>query len=553
MRKIITLFLIIFSIVTNAQNDFFSNKRLILSLKNEINQSVTNLTEIEKLKFLFDNHTINTIKPLDIGRTNVLNGRPILVIFNEPINIEKIIQKLKDTNLFDYVEPDFMVSGSGNKNEENIKFDISLKPYASTIPNDQFFFRQWGLHNNGSFTLSPSLVDADVDMIEAWDITTGSPNIKMAVIDTGIRMNHPEFSGRFFSNSSETINGLDDDGNGYVDDINGWDFVNNDNNPTDDQGHGTNVTGIAMANANNNIGYAGVDWNCKLLPIKVLDFNNSGFNSNIIASIYYSIDRNVDLISISIGSSGFSTAYQNAVNQAYSQNIPIIACMMNFNNNTSYFPAAFNNTIAVGSTNPNDNRTVPFFWSSTSGSNYGNHIDVVAPGNYIYGLSHTSNSGYETYWGGTSQATPLVSGIVSLMLSLNPNLTVDQINIILRNTAEDQIGNPLEDTFGWDQYYGAGRVNAFNALSYVQSLSNDDFVYIEGIKIYPNPVKETINFKSATNNHSFNVSIYDVTGRLVKDYKNVNDFIDVSQLKNGVYILSINYDKNKIIKKFIKE
>jgi hypothetical protein len=127
------------------------------------------------------------------------------------------------------------------------------------------------------------------------------------------------------------------------------------------------------------------------------------------------------------------------------------------------------------------------------------------------------------------------------------------MNIILRNTAEDQIGNPLEDTFGWDQYYGAGRVNAFNALSYVQSLSNDDFVYIEGIKIYPNPVKETINFKSATNNHSFNVSIYDVTGRLVKDYKNVNDFIDVSQLKNGVYILSINYDKNKIIKKFIKE
>ena len=81
MRKIITLSLIIFSIVTNAQNDFFSNKRLILSLKNEINQSVTNLTEIEKLKFLFDNHNINTIKPLDIGRTNVLNGRPILVIF----------------------------------------------------------------------------------------------------------------------------------------------------------------------------------------------------------------------------------------------------------------------------------------------------------------------------------------------------------------------------------------------------------------------------------------------------------------------------------------
>lgn len=553
MKNIIILILILFSAETKAQNDLFANNRIILGLKNEINKSITNLNEIEKLNFLFNDYSINKIKPLDISKTNILNGRPLIIIFNDSINIETAIKKLRDTNLFDYIEPDFIVSGSGIKSEEKIKFDISLKPFATTIPNDQFFYRQWGLHNNGSFTLSPSLLDADVDMIEAWDITTGSTNIKMAVIDSGVRMNHPEFTGRFFLNTSETTNGLDDDSNGYVDDINGWDFVNNDNNPADDHGHGTNVTGIAMANTNNNIGYAGVDWNCKLLPLKVLDASNSGFNSNMIASIYYAINRNVDLISMSIGSAGFSTAYQNAVNQAYFQNIPIIACMMNFNNNTSYYPAAFDNAIAVGSTNSNDNRTVPFFWSSTSGSNYGNHIDVVAPGNYIYGLSHTSNTFYETYWGGTSQATPLVAGIVSLMLSLNPNLTVDQIRNILRNTAEDQIGNPSEDTFGWDQYYGAGRVNAFNALSFVQSLSNENFMTNEDIIIYPNPVKETLNFKYLDNPDKFNVSIYDITGRLVKEYHKVNNSIDVSQLKNGVYIVSISYDKNKIIKKFIKE
>lgn len=553
MKNIIILILILFSSETKAQNDLFANNRIMLGLKNDINKSITNLNEIEKLNFLFNDYSINKIKPLDISKTNFLNGRPLIIIFNGSINIETAIKKLKDTDLFDYVEPDFIVSGSGFKSEEKNKFDISLKPFATTIPNDQFFFRQWGLHNNGSFTLSPSLVDADVDMIEAWDITTGSTNIKMAVIDSGIRMNHPEFTGRFFLNTSETTNGLDDDSNGYADDINGWDFVNNDNNPTDDHGHGTNVTGIAMANANNNIGYAGVDWNCKLLPLKVLDANNSGFNSNMIASIYYAINRNVDLISMSIGSAGFSTAYQNAVNQAYFQNIPIIACMMNFNNNTSYYPAAFDNAIAIGSTNSNDNRTVPFFWSSTSGSNYGNHIDVVAPGNYIYGLSHTSNTSYETYWGGTSQATPLVAGIVSLMLSLNPNLTVDQIRNILRNTAEDQKGNPSEDTFGWDQYYGTGRVNASNALSYVQSLSNENFMYNDGITIYPNPVNQTLNFKYLNNPDNFNVSIYDITGRLVKVYNKATDFIDVSQLKNGVYMLNIDYDKNKIIKKFIKE
>lgn len=553
MKKIIIFILIIFSSVTYAQNNLFANNRIILSLKNDINKSVTNLNEIDNLNFLFEDYTINKITPLDISKVKILNGRPLVIIFNESINIEATIKRLEDTNLFNYVEPDYIVSGSGFKNEDNIKFNLDLKPYVSTIPNDQYFFRQWGLHNNGSFTLSPSVLDADVDMIEAWDITTGSPNIKMAVLDSGIRMNHPEFSGRFYTNTNETTNGLDEDNNGYIDDIDGWDFVNNDNNPTDDHGHGTNVTGIAMANANNNIGYAGVDWNCKLLPLKVLDANNSGFNSNIIASIYYSISRNVDLISISIGGSGFSTAYENAINQAYSQNIPVIACMMNFNNNVSYYPAAFVNTIAVGSTNPNDNRSVPFFWSSTSGSNYGNHIDVVAPGNYIYGLSHTSNTAYGTYWGGTSQATPLVAGIVSLMLSINPNLTVEEIRTILRNTAEDQIGNPSEDTIGWDQYYGAGRVNALNALSYVQSLSNENFTSYESIKIYPNPVNEKLNIKPLANHNNFNVSIYDITGRYIKEYINVNNSIDVSQLKNGVYMLNINLDNKRIIKKFIKE
>ena len=553
MKKIFVFIIAVSSLATNAQNYLFANNRIILSLKNNITKSITNLNEIGDLNFLFDDYSIKKIKTLDISKNNILNNRPLVIIFNDSINIEEIIKKLEETNLFDYVEPDFIVSGSGKKSVENVKNDISIKPYASTTPNDQYFFRQWGLHNNGSFNLSPSLVDADVDMIEAWDITTGSSNIKMAVIDSGIKMDHPEFSGRFFSNTAEILNSLDDDNNGYINDINGWDFVNNDNDPTDDHGHGTNVTGIAMANANNNIGYAGVDWNCKLLPLKVLDANNSGFNSNIIASIYYSISRNVDLISISIGGSGFSTAYQNAINQAYSQNIPVIACMMNFNNNVSYYPAAFTNTIAVGSTNPNDNRSVPFFWSSTSGSNYGNHIDVVAPGNYIYGLSHTSNTAYGTYWGGTSQATPLVAGIVSLMLSINPNLTVEEIRTILRNTAEDQIGNPSEDTIGWDQYYGAGRVNALNALSYVQSLSNESFTSFENIKIYPNPVNEKLNIKFLANHYNFNISIYDITGRFIKEYNNINDSIDVSQLKNGVYVLYINFDNKRIIKKFIKE
>lgn len=553
MKKSLLFIAIMFSLGIKAQNDLFANNRIILSLKNDNNKPITSLNEIEELNFLFNDYSINKIKSLDISKTNALNGRPLVIIFSEAIPVELIIEKLKNSDLFEYVEPDYLATGSGEKREQNIEI-IENKKKIFLIPNDQYFFRQWGLHNDGSFSLSPSVLDADVDMIEAWDITTGSSNIKMAVIDSGIRMSHPEFSGRLYSNTAETLNGTDSDNNGYVDDLTGWDFVNNDNNPTDDHGHGTNVSGIAMANGNNNIGYAGVDWNCKLLPLKVLDNNNSGLNSNIIASIYYAINRNVDLISISIGSSGFSTAYLNVINQAYNQNIPVIACMMNFNNGVSYYPAAFANSIAVGSTNPNDNRTSPFFWSATSGSNYGNHIDVVAPGNYMYGLSYTSDTSYGSYWGGTSQATPLVAGVVSLMLSVNPNLTVEEIRTILRNTAEDQVGNPLEDTIGWDQYYGAGRVNANNALTYLQNLTNTNFDSNDLFKIYPNPVKNTLYFEiTASLKDNFSVSIYDITGRYVKKNNEAVENINVSDLNSGLYIAVISNDTEKISRKFIKE
>jgi subtilisin family serine protease len=551
MKKILVAFLVLLSIDIYAQELLFSRSRIILGLKKDIHKTVNHLNELEELNFLFDENTVLEVKKLNVSSSKTLNGNPLVVVFESDVNIISLIKTLKETNLFDYVEPDYISHGSGMKQNENLDLSESFTP-LSTTPNDQFFFRQWGLNNNGTFSLSPSVLDADVDMVEAWDITTGSSSIVMAVLDSGIKMDHPEFSGRFWFNTEEQSNGLDDDSNGYIDDFSGWDFVNNDNDPTDDHGHGTNVTGIAVANANNGIGYAGIDWNCKLLPLKVLNQNNSGFNSNIISSIYYAVNRGVDVISISIGGSGFSLAYENAVNFAYDQNIPVIACMMNFNNSISYYPAAFTNSIAVGSTDPNDFRSVPFFWNTASGSNYGNHIDVVAPGNFIYGLSHTSNTNYGSYWGGTSQATPLVSGVVSLMLSMNPNLTVTEIRTILRNTAQDQVGNPTEDISGWDQYYGAGRVNAFNALTYLQNLSTNNFSLNNEINLFPNPTSDILHLSSGVDEiHS--VSVYDVSGRFVKSFENIKSQIYISDLESGVYFLHFNIDGKKAIKKVVKK
>jgi hypothetical protein len=550
MKLFYTLIAILFLQISFSQGADFAQDKIILAFNNtqKIN-SIEDIADIEALQFLNNELSIKKIKLLDqaFSKSSKINNRPIVIEFNNPITIDLVINRMKATNLFLYVEPDFINYGSGIKNEFNLT--IKEDERYTTTPNDPFFSRQWGLDNDGTFSLSPSTVDADIDMTEAWDFTTGNPNITMAVMDSGLKMNHPEFSGRLWVNTGEIANGSDTDNNTYIDDINGWDFVNNDNNPSDDHGHGTNVAGIATATGNNGIGYAGVDWSCKVMPLKVLDANNSGFNSNIIESFYYTIDKGVKVISISIGGSGFSTAYQTAIDTAYNNGIVVVACMMNFNNGVPYYPAAFNNTIAVGSTDSNDERTEPFFWSATSGSNYGSHIDVIAPGNYMYGLSYNSNTNYNSYWGGTSQATPLVSGICSLMLSLNPNLTVDEIKAILRNTAEDEVGD-AQDSAGWDQYYGAGRVNAFNALQ--QVLSTDDYD-LSRLTIYPNPVIDNLLISTSTGTIK-NYSITTINGQLIKTGLVKNNTINCAALSQGMYFVKLitNSGATEVIK-FIKK
>jgi subtilisin family serine protease len=230
-------------------------------------------------------------------------------------------------------------------------------------------------------------------------------------------------------------------------------------------GHGTNVSGIIGANGNNATGYAGVDWNCKLMNLKALNSNNFGYYSWWADAIYYAVDNGAKIINMSLSGTGYSSTLQNAINYALSQNVTVVAAMSNENSSTVNYPAGFPGVIAVGSTDPNDTRSNPFFWSATSGSNYGSHISVVAPGNYIFGLNYQSNTNYDYYYGGTSQATPHVTGLAALLLAGNASLKPDQIKTIIEITAEDRVGNSNEDSPGWDQYYGYGRINAFKALS----------------------------------------------------------------------------------------
>lgn len=460
---------------------------------------------------------------------NKRKGDSYILEFNTNQDIEKLVRIYEATNLFEYVEPN-CIGTVGGKQE-----------YLKIIPNDSYFTRQWGLYNDGTISFSTAVDDADIDMELAWNIEQGDSSIVIAVLDAGLKLDHPDISRRVWINNNEITNTLDDDSNGYIDDIQGWDFANDDNDPTDDHGHGTNVAGIIGAEASNNIGYAGVDWNSKLMICKILDNNNNGLYSWWTEAIYYAVDNGADVINMSVGGSSFSNSMQDAVDYAYNNGVTVVACMMNENNNVTYYPAGYQNTIAVGSTNPDDKRSSPFFWSSTSGSNYGDHIDVVAPGNYIYGLNHQSNTNYNSYWGGTSQAAPIVAGLSALLLAQDLTRTPVDIRNIIRNTAEDQTGDPSEDIMGFDIYYGYGRINAYQALLQQTVDSKEIDNQDKSITIFPNPSSEFLFIRS--NKRVNIISIKNILGKEIvsEKFKSNQELfkIDISNLSTGMYLVNV--------------
>ncbi|HRX28661.1 MAG TPA: S8/S53 family peptidase [Saprospiraceae bacterium] len=535
--KQITILLISFILSSNIlsqDTDHYSKNELIVKFNQKSvvdlrNCLSNNKFENVELDFLNSKHELYKIK--SIGSKKISNT--YILEFKTNQDIIDLVEIYDNTGLFEYVEPNFIGSGGGKQG------------LVETFPTDTYFYRQWGLYNDGSFSLASALNDADIDMELAWDIEQGSSSITIAVLDSGLKLNHPEFNGRVWENSNEESNNLDDDNNGYIDDFRGWDFANNDNDPTDDYGHGTNVTGIIGANANNNIGYAGVDWNSKLMICKILDQNNLGYYSWWVEAIYYAVDNGAKVINMSVGGSSFSNALQSAINYAHDNGVTIVACMMNENNSVTYYPAGFQNTIAVGSINPDNKRSSPFFWNSASGSNYGNHIDVVAPGNFIYGLSYQSNTNYNTYWGGTSQATPLVTGLAALLLAQDANRTPDDIRTIIRSTAEDQVGSPSEDIKGFDKYYGYGRINAHKALLHQTVGISDNRIEDKNLMMYPNPTSGFLVLRS--DEGISNVKIHNISGKEIykKQFETEQNFIeiDISNLSSGMYIINVS-DKN---------
>lgn len=542
MKKIVFITLLIFNFIVYAQKDYVENQ-LLIKFKHQLSQKVTeciskNNFDINLIDKLNHKNQLNKISLF----ANKQEATSFILYFNNNIDIEKAIKEYQETNLFDYVEPNYIVKSHG------IKFET-----LTTIPNDDLYYQQWSLFNDGSFADQPATPGADISMEEAWEIQTGDSNIVVAVLDTGVKIDHPEFDGRIWENPNEIFsNGSDDDANGYIDDNNGWDFTNNTNFLLDINGHGTNVAGIIAANANNIIGYAGIDWNCKIMTCKVLGLDGTGLLSWSIDAIYYAVDNGANVINMSLGNDSFSSPYQVAVNYAKNNNVVIVASSGNDNNFGISYPARYSNSIAVGSTDADDERSVPFFGVSGSGSNYGSNLDIVAPGGFIYGLDYNSNSNYSNYYGGTSQAAPHVSGVVSLLYAQNPFITFNEVRTILRNTSDDLVGSSAEDITGFDIYHGYGRLNAFRALQDATAGIND--LNVNSLFVYPNPVNNELNFNILTDK-ILNIKIYDITGKLIKqtNINKANSVINIENLTNGIYFIKASNENMTTSLKFIKE
>ncbi|MDH7502454.1 MAG: Ig-like domain-containing protein [Verrucomicrobiota bacterium] len=310
------------------------------------------------------------------------------------------------------------------------------------FPNDFEFPRLWNLWNTGQ---NGGLVGADISAPEAWSVTTGSRDVVVAVIDTGIDFFHPDLERNMWINPGETPgNGIDDDGNGYIDDVHGFDFVWGDSDPMDDMIHGTHVAGIIGAVGNNTIGVAGVAWSVSIMALKAFDEKGEGELWHVIEALHYAGANGARIINASWGQKEDSTALREAIAELRGRGLVVVASAGNKQTDKPSYPAAFPGVIAVAAVNSCDER--PFF------SNHGPWIDVAAPGESV--LSTVVNNRYD-FLSGTSMSAPHVSGVAALVWSIRPSFTAEEVEDVLRNAVD-----PTRAA----EYIGLGRINAARAV-----------------------------------------------------------------------------------------
>lgn len=425
---------------------YFGCREIIVEFKSDVyvGSASDRLTGIYSVDSLNERHGVAGIEKIFVADDQALSNFYKLS-FSTEVDVPSVIEEYCADPNVKYAEPNYV-------------------GHAALVPNDARYSCQWA-HSKMQSEL-------------AWNITTGNSCIVIAVIDTGVDWDHPDLASNIWINPDDMPNGIDDDGNGYVDDLRGWDFVHTtypvwpgedgtirDNDPMDFHGHGTHVAGIAAAVTNNSIGIAGMSWASKIMSVragyKAPDGGSWFWWSDVAPAIKYAADNGANIISMSFGGYGFSSLLKSAVDYAYAKGVFLVAAAMNDNISTRPYPAGFGNVAAVAATNSTDGKA----WFS----NYGAWVDVAAPG-----VDIASTLFDDTYalWSGTSMSTPYVAGLAALILSENLTLTNTEVrNVILKTT------DPVTSSV----YIGTGRVNAYKACLRAAFISRPDAIlYVDG-------------------------------------------------------------------------
>lgn len=370
---------------------------------------------------------VNLSKPFHAAKNSEILQRTYLLEFTSVQDIEKCIKELENLKGVEYAEK------------------VPLDRMCLT-PNDPSYSSQWRL--------------ANINAPAAWNYFSTGSNVVVAIVDDAIERTHSDLSPNLWVNSAEIPgNNMDDDNNGYIDDINGYDVGSNDNNPNPPNSsfdHGTHVAGIVSARSNNGTGVASIGFSCKLMCVK--STTTVGQVTNGYDGIIYAAVSGADIINMSWGGPGSSTTAQNVINYAVGEGCILIAAAGNDNVNTQFYPAAYNNVVSVAATTSSNTKA--------SFSNYGNWIDVSAPGNNIYSTTVGNTYGNKS---GTSMASPMVAGLAGLMKSLNPNMpNSDLINCLITTAVNINAQNP-----SYIGQLGSGRIDAAAAMACVSTSLNN--------------------------------------------------------------------------------
>jgi subtilisin family serine protease len=402
--------------------------------------------------------------------------------------------------------------------------NLVLNPFV--VPNDPYI--------NANYEWYVQSATAGVSLPAAWDVSKGDTSIVIAVMDNGIDINHPDLKAQVWTNRAEIAgNGIDDDNNGYVDDVHGWDFGRHDNDPSpepmlDPSGidigfHGTFVSGVAVATTNDAIGIAGAGWGCRVMPLKISDAAGQMTLESMTEAMGYLVDQGASVLNMSFGTPDTTAIpyFQALVDDARAAGIVCVSAAGNDGLDKKSYPAACDYVLAVGATDATNARA--------SFSNYGDWVKVAAPGSNMfslmpqnYTLDPTNQVFYLLYFGwdgtdpyiygdGTSFSSPVVAGVCGLVRAHNHSLTPQEVMAQIIATG---------DVVAYDHPIGL-RLNAYRALTQAVPLSVEPPSTPSGVSLggaWPNPFATTTTIDFAVSQAGpVRLGVYDVHGRMVRD------------------------------------